>query len=131
MSAEVRASGLYKLVSAAAAFVLWGGWAWYINGADGEWNTLLTAFAQGASSFLITLVIVALVTRLYHFFTHPLARVWLSAIVTVTLTASLLVLVHHLVGTGQLLYTILPPSSVAFLFCLFTSIKLYNSRSSQ
>jgi hypothetical protein len=129
VSVRVRTSGLYKLVSALAAFLLWGGWAWYVNGADGEWHTLLTALAQGTSSFLITLVLVALVTRLYHAFEHPLARLWLPSLVTVALSVSMLFLVHLWVGTGQILYTILPPSTVAFLFCLFTTIKIQKSDS--
>jgi hypothetical protein len=130
---EVRTGIVYKLVSAVAAFLTWGGWAWCVNAGDGEGSRLLTAFAQGVSSFVITLVIVALVTRLYHYFQHPMARLWMSAIVTVTLTATLLVVVHLLVGTEQLLFTILPPSAVAFLFCLLTTFKLHRfdlSRSS-
>lgn len=127
MSVRVRTSDAYKLGSALAAFLLWGGWAWYVNGADSEWNTLLAALAQGTSSFLITLVLVALVTRLYNAFEHPFARLWLPALVLVVLSSSLLLLVHLWVGTEELLYTILPPSTVAFMFSLFTTIKMHKT----
>ena len=115
---------VYKIGSALLAFLLWGGWAWYVNGADDDWHTLLTALAQGTSSFLITLVLVALVTRLYHVFEHPVARLWLPTLVTVALSVSMLILVHLWVETDKLFFTILPPSTVAFLFCMFTTFKL-------
>lgn len=129
VSALVRTSGAYKFGSALSAFILWGGWAWYINGANNEWHTFVTALAQGLSSFFITLALVAVVTRLYHIFEHPLARLWLPALVTVALSVSLLLLVHLWVGTGELLFTIFPPSTVAFLFCLFTTFKIHKTES--
>jgi ABC-type Na+ efflux pump permease subunit len=119
------ASFTYKLGSAFFAFLLWGSWAWYANGANGEWTTLLTAIAQGISSFIVTLVLVELVMRLYHLFKHPLARILLSALIVTMLSASLLLFIHLGVGTKQILQTIIPPSTVAFLFCLYTSIKVH------
>jgi hypothetical protein len=124
VSLYVGASRRYKLGSALMAFLLWGSWAWYANGADNEWHTLLSAIAQGSSSFFITLGLVALVSRLYHHFEHPLARVWLPAVIVTIFSSSLLLVVHLGVGTQQILQTILPPSTVAFLFCLFTSVKM-------
>lgn len=124
MSAPVKTSLTYKLGSALSAFILWGSWAWYVNGADNEWHTLLSAIAQGSSSFLITLGLVALVTRLYNHFEHPLARVWLPALIVTAFSSSVLLVVHLGVGTQQIIQTILPPSTVAFLFCLFTTIKM-------
>ncbi len=124
MSAPVTTSHIYKFGSALSAFVLWGSWAWYVNGADNEWHTLLSAIAQGSSSFLITLGLVALVTRLYNHFEHPLARVWLPALIVTAFSSSVLLVVHLGVGTQQIIQTILPPSTVAFLFCLFTTIKM-------
>jgi hypothetical protein len=124
VSVYVRTSRLYKLGSALMALLLWGSWAWYVNGADSEWHTLLSAIAQGSSSFLITLGLVALVTRLYNHFEHPLARVWLPAVIVTTFSSSVLFVVHLGVGTQQIIQTILPPSTVAFLFCLFTSVKM-------
>ncbi len=129
MSVHARTSGAYKLGSALAAFLMWGGWAWYVNGADSEWSTLVTALAQGTSSLLITLVLVAMVTRLYHLFEHPLARWWLPTLITITLSVTMLLLVHLWVGTRQIFYTILPPSTVAFLFCLFTTFKIQKADS--
>jgi hypothetical protein len=124
---RVSTSWVYKLGSALAAFSLWGGWAWYVNGADTEWATYLTAIAQGTSSFFITLVLVSLVTRLYNGLRHPLARLLLPSLLVAGLSSSMLVLVHLLVGTQHLLPTIVPPSTVAFLFCLFTTAKLFRT----
>lgn len=129
MSPPVRTSSVYKFGSALAAFLLWGGWAWYVNGANSEWSTFLTAMAQGVSSFFITLVLVAQVTHLYNSFRHPLARLLSPSLVVVMLSSSLLLLIHLWVGTQYLLYTIAPPSTVAFLFCLFTTIKLLGTES--
>ena len=114
----------YRFLSAALAFLLWGAWAFYING-DYDFTTRTTsALTQGSASFIITLIMVSMVTLIYNALPDNALRLMLPAFITVLCTGSLLYLVHYLVGTPRIIHTIAPPLTVAFLFCIFTSFKL-------
>ncbi len=58
-----------------------------------------------------------------HLPTHPL-RIALPAMITVLVTGSCLTVAHTLVGTSQIVRTIAPALTVAFLFNVFTTFKL-------
>jgi hypothetical protein len=123
-----QTSRQFNLISAALAFALWGGWAFYVNSrtADeaGRSSPLTSGLTQGVGSFVITLIMVRAVTWLYHRLpAHP-SRVVLPAVATVAVTGSCLATAHALVGTPSIVQTIAPALSVAFAFNIFTAIKL-------
>jgi len=127
-NARVKSSMRYQLLSALAAFVLWGGWAYWVNHDSSE-NVWLVAFTQGAASFAITLLMVQAITWLYPILVRSWHGVPLPAVCTVLATGSALVMIHRIVGTPHIAATVAPALSVGFLFCLFTSLKLYRAAS--
>ena len=117
-------SARYNLVSALFAFVIWGSWAYYINHDHGWQRGLISAFAQGSLSFCMTLLVVRVVTWLYHRMPHAPLREWLSAGMTASVAASCLALTHYVVGTPNIVRTIAPGLTVAFSFGVVTAYKL-------
>lgn len=124
MAGTARTGSAFNLLSAFGAFLLWGGWAWYVNG-PGSAAGLLSGVTQGAFSFCMTLVLVYLVTHMRGYFATDSARLLLPPVLTVCATTALLVLIHWAISTPRLLATILPTVSVALLFSLFTSFRLH------
>jgi hypothetical protein len=119
----------FKLISALAAFVLWGGWAYYINGGNANPASLKAAGVQGSASFVITLLMVRAVTWLHGRLSSGTLQVWLPSVITLSGTGSLLIAAHWLAGTPQILPTIAPALLVGGLFCLFTSHTLLQQES--
>lgn len=117
----------FKLVSAFAAFLLWGGWAYCVNSSSTPEARLKSALAQGSASFIITLLMVRFLTYIYQQLPPTPFRLWLPSVITVLCTGSALVLVHVFIGTQHILMTITPALLVAFGFCLFTNRTLYHS----
>lgn len=127
MNAEVEGSKLgnkYKLVSAVFAFVLWGGWAYIVNCKNDVLTGLSSGITQGTASFIITLFLVRAVTFLFPRFQRRFTQLLCPAIITVSFTGPCLVLIHTIMGTPAILYTISPALVVAFSFCIFTALKL-------
>ncbi len=104
--------------------MLWGGWAYYVNQKSGTDVGFRSAITQGTASFIITLIMVWIVSWWFSRIRQPALRVLLPGVFTVGLTGTCLFIVHKIVGTPAVLQTITPALSVAFLFCLYTSIKL-------
>lgn len=118
----------FSLVSASVGFCVWGGWAWFVNAqSPGKSNSsaLTSGLTQGAGTFLITLVMVRSVTWMFHrLHPHPLATI-LPAFITVAVTGSCMLLAHQVVGTANIARTIAPALTVAFLFNLMTTWRLW------
>ncbi len=128
LRSTARTSRRFDLISAALAFALWGGWAYYVNtetaGDGGRASPLSSGITQGTGSFIITLIMVRAVTWLYHHLpAHPM-RLVVPALVTVAVTGSCLATAHGLVGTPNIVQTIAPALSVAFAFNIYTAVKL-------
>jgi hypothetical protein len=115
-------------MSAFLAFFLWGGWAFYVNGRSDMANGLISGLTQGTANFIITLVMVHLVTWFFEHLPGNFIQIPLSALLTVSVTGSCLLAIHLLVNTGEIFYTIFPALSVAFAFCWYTAYKLRKIR---
>ncbi|MDF3031875.1 MAG: hypothetical protein K0R03_2433 [Moraxellaceae bacterium] len=115
---------LAQLPAAAAAFVMWGAWAYWINRAHGHFAGLVAGVAQGAASFTITLIMAAAVTTLSRRLAGRRGQFLLPPFLTVGCTTSALYTLHHLAGTPNILSTIAAPSSVALAYCLWLSFRL-------
>ncbi len=119
-----RTSRLFNVLSAMFAFMIWGGWAFYVNGRTDAAKGLISGLTQGTASFIITLVMVHLVTWFFKHLPNNFLQLPLAAFFTVTITGSCLVGIHWLVHTPHIFYTIAPALSVAFAFCWYTAYKL-------
>ncbi|NOQ34487.1 MAG: hypothetical protein GQ569_01150 [Methylococcaceae bacterium] len=119
-----KTSSFYNFLSAILAFILWGGWAYYINGRENPEMAIISAITQGTASFTITLLMVHAVSWIYHRLPKNSWQILLPAIFTVSVTGSCLAAIHYTVGTPEIIYTISPALSVAFAFCLYTAYKL-------
>ncbi len=130
-----RTSRRFNLISAILAFVLWGGWAYVVNGGANTETVrgapLAAAITQGCGSFIATLIMVRLVSWLYNLLPVTFMRMILPAIITATITGSCLATAHAIVGTPEIIRTIAPALIVAFCFNLYTTFKLQDSANDQ
>ncbi len=110
---------------ALAAFVIWGGWAFYANVHAGNWIAMVAAVAQGAFSLLMTFVMGYLTSYLYACFTRPVFKLLLPAFFILLLACCFLSILHYSVGTPAILKTISPALLVGFLFCGFKTMQLH------
>ncbi len=128
VEAPTRTSRRFNLISAALAFALWGGWAYYVNAEavaeGGRASPLSSGLTQGTGSFLITLIMVHAVAWLCHHLPDCSMRLVLPALITVAVTGSCLAAAHALVGTRNIIQTIAPALTVAFVFNVYTAVKL-------
>ena len=124
----LRTSRSFNFLSALSAFLLWGGWAFYVNGRSDIAKGLLSGLTQGTASFIITLVMVHLVTWFFKHLPGNCLQIPLSALLTVSITGSCLIAIHLLVKTPKIFYTISPALTVAFAFCWYTAYKLRKTR---
>ncbi len=117
-----QTSLFYNLGSALFAFLLWGGWAYYIN------KNIISSLTQGTASFVITLFLVRAISTLYGSLSNKtdntLLPIILPAVITVSFTTTFLYIAHIIAGTAHIIKTIAPALLVAFLFCLFTAYKI-------
>jgi hypothetical protein len=121
-------SKLYNILSASIAFVMWGLWAYFVNVGKGASSPYLYAIVQGVFSFVMTLVIVRV---LQYFWVRMQGQPFADlapVIFTVFLTGLVLVLIHVLIATPNLIGTVIAPLTVSFAFCLFTVKKLKKSK---
>ena len=114
----------FTTVSALGAFILWGGWALYMNLEYGMFVAMQAGATQGMASSLLTLFMVRAVSWIYTLCGPSKIRLVLPAITTVFFTGSCIFLIHWLMGTPRIIATIVPAIGVAFLFCLFTTYQL-------
>ena len=113
----------YNLFSAVAAFLLWGGWAYYIN-TDNSHQGFISALVQGCASFLITLFMIGSVNWFFKRLSGGFKQMLLPPLFTVAITSCFLIVSHWIAQTPHILETISPALVVAFLFGLYTTYKL-------
>lgn len=106
------------------AFVIWGGWTYYANAQAGYWTALISACAQGLFSMVMTFFMGYLTCFFFVRLTHPMAQLLMPATLILTLSGTCLTVLHWLVGTPEIILTIMPALIVGFLFCLFKTIQL-------
>ncbi len=121
-----RTGWSFNLIWAALAFVVWGGWAYYVSLMLTETGgrPIVSGLTQGCGSFMITLIMVQSVTWLYHRLPHNAARLFLPALITVAATGSCLAIAHSIVATPNIAQTIAPGLGVALGFSTLVTVKL-------
>lgn len=105
------------------AFLAMGGWALYANSGHGLAAAWLPALSQGVLSGLITLVLKRVLEAMRGRFPGVLAYVLPPAITAGTVLA-LLVAVHKLIGTPEIVRTIAVPWSVSTLYAVLYAATL-------
>ncbi len=55
---------------------------------------------------------------------HPMAQLIMPATLNLMLSVTCLTILHWLIGTPEIILTIMPALIVGFLFCLFKTIQL-------
>lgn len=118
-----------SLVHVAFGFLLMGGWALFANRGHGLAAAGLPALAQGVLSGALTGALKKTLEALDGKIAGPLAFVVPPAITAGSILA-LLVLVHRLIGTPELVATIAFPWSVSTLYAFIYNAGLVRARRS-
>jgi hypothetical protein len=111
------------LVHVGFAFLAMGGWALYANSGHGLAKAWLPALLQGAISGLITFGLKRILERLSGRFAGIMAYA-LPPAMTASAVLVLLIGVHTLIGTPEIVRTIAVPWSVSTLYAILYSATL-------
>jgi hypothetical protein len=121
-----KTTAKYNFTMAIVAFFFWGGWSYYINTSEQN-SGLLYGVVQGTISFLMTLIMVYIVTFIFNNIKNKSLRLFSPAFIICSVMTILLTTVHYLIDTPFILYTIAPSIAMAFVFCIITALKLNKS----
>lgn len=120
MASTLQTLGRSTAVHVGFAFLAMGGWALFANSGHGLAAAWGPALAQGAMSGLITLVLKRALEAMSDRFSGVLSYV-APPTLTAAVILTLLVSIHRLIGTPEILRTIAVPWSVstlyAFVYC--------------
>ena len=108
--------------SSLIAGLIWGGWAFHINRAYG--NSLDSAAIQFFCSAFSTATMSFVIIYIRGMYDSENLKLIMPPFVTVLLVASLLLSLHSLSGTENIIKTILPPCFVGFIYSCFFSFSL-------
>ncbi len=114
----------FQQLSAVFAFLVWGGWAFYVNQALAINSRLIVATAQGVFSLLVTLIVITVVSAIYKKMATNQLRFIVPGTVMAVVTAVILVVIHSYIGTAEIALTISPGIFMTFVFSILTSFKL-------
>jgi len=119
------------LIPAIGAAIVYGSWALYANWDHGLSSAVKASLTQAAMSFFFTAFISSLIEYLFTLSQRLLFRFLLPVFGASALTSSLLVLAHVMVGTPEIVRTILPSIVIGFIYGVgYTILLIYKSRSS-
>lgn len=118
-----------SLISAFAGLLAYGLWAYFANMAHGFKAGIKAACVQGGYSFVLTFVMTMLIESLYRFLIQKhWQRATVMTIVTVCLTLyASSWLLNYLVGTPEILMTVLPGYVIGSMYTYSYVLKLAKS----
>lgn len=126
MNKTIKNTQRYNFLSAFFAFLLWGSWSFYINMSQSSLKAgIISGLAQGICSFIITLFITHLIEKQFNFYKAKFLKIFLPPICTILVTGSVLILVHNLIHTPNIVKTVAPALTVALIFAFVSNLKLY------
>ena len=123
----MKTNNKFNFMSSFLAFFVWGGWAYYVNKGAGD-SAVLSAFTQGLYSFIITIIMIYVVTWFYNFLPQMVMKSIFTAICTVLANIVIIFMIHYFIGTENIFKTILPSQIISFIFCLIVCYKLKNAK---
>jgi hypothetical protein len=110
-------------------FVVYGGWAFYVNSQHGAAVGLKAGFVQGTYSFALTLSTTLLMEFLWTSLQNTRGRYFLTLSITNSLTFTTAYLINSVFLTPEILPTIIPGFLIGIVysaFYLFSLRKLNN-----
>lgn len=131
---------LYRsALSAIAALLFYGGWAFYVNAMHGTMVALKAACVQGTYSMLLTLGMAVLIEALYRFllrFYRASATInWLTIVVSCSIIFSTSWWVNAMAGTPEIFNTVIlgyiigAVYTTAYVFSISRNGRVHASRS--
>lgn len=98
---------------------LWSTWGFYVNHEYGEDVAFRAAITQGSLNFIFNMIGVYILEFMYGIFGGPtIVRCILAILGTFSITTSCVYVGHYLSGTPEIVMTIAPAISVAFIFSI-------------
>ena len=97
-----------SLLSSIAAFVIYGGWAYFVNRSHDESLAQMIGVVQGGYSFGLTFVMTLVTEWLYQKFSNQTHQVRYVMVTVCTALFIMPVTIHWMIGTPEILMTILP-----------------------
>jgi len=116
---------LRGLLAAAAGFIVYGGWAYYINFSHGSNAALKALFTQGGYSFTLTLITAFIMEWLFQLSNKPVTRFCLTFFITSLMLYSTSWSINAWAGTPEILWTILPGAIIGTLYTLSYTLTLF------
>lgn len=127
MMERLRALAGSGFVHVAFAFIAMGGWAVFANSAHAMPAPLFAGFVQGSISAVLTLCLKSTIDTLSGRMTGFTA-LWLPPLVACLGSTAILVIMHTVSGTPEILRTILVPLIVSTTYATTYSYSLYRTR---
>lgn len=124
MMAGLRALAASGRVHVAFAFVAMGGWAVFANRVHPMPRPLLSGIVQGAVSALLTLCLKSIIDTLSRRFSGGL-RFWVPPLLACLVTTGILLAIHALAGTPEILPTIAMPLFVSTSYAVVYSGSIF------
>jgi len=130
LATSIARLGRSTTVHVAFAFLAMGGWALFANREHGLAQAWAPALAQGTLSGLITLLLKRALEAMTGRFPGALAYAAPPAI-TAAVILAVLVAVHRLIGTPEVLRTIAVPWTVSSLYAVAYTATLVKGRTAR
>ena len=109
---------LRSLLAGVAGFVAYGGWAYYANSAHGPEIAMRSGLVQGTYSLVLTFLMTLVTEWLFLAFARVPARI-ASAMVVISVVLFLSAYgIHMIVGTPEILMTIVPGWIIGSVYTL-------------
>lgn len=116
IQALLRSSKVRSFGSAIAAFIGYGSWAYYANHSHGMFTAAKALLTQGGYSFLLTLSLSWIMEHLFRSIKHPQARFPMTFVSTCFLLYATAWGINALLGTPEILMTILPGAIIGTVY---------------
>ena len=120
----IQSKAARSVISALAGFLVYGGWAYFINAQYSQQAGIKAALTQGTYSFVITLVLALFMEWLFERSKHRQHQFKVTFISTCLLLYITSSGVNFLLGTPEILVTILPGSIVSTVYTFSYTLAL-------
>lgn len=120
-----RSKTLRGLLAGTAGFVIYGGWAFFINFDHGLPAALKAGATQGSYSFTLTLIMSFIMEWLFQLSDQPKVKFSLTFFITCLLIYSTSWSINALAGTPEIFLTILPGATFSTIYTLSYTLTLF------
>ena len=127
MRGKLKALAGSSIVHVLFAFLAMGSWAVFANRMHPMPRPLISGFVQGVLSGCLTLFLKSVVEALSRQF-HGFARLWAPPLIACLGSATILVVIHALSGTPEMLKTIAVPLLVSSSYAAIYNYSISGGR---